>query len=114
MPILKIEGCATIQLEVSKINMYFFSHPSSWMNSIQTYLGSHGILDKKPSFRDRPPESKEKDVASSWDPILHHQFRPKRPSYSGFDSRRQAVTCFVVLAHCARKPDWALNMHDLG
>lgn len=31
-----------------------------------------------------------------------------------FDSRRQAVTCYVCSAHCAREPDRALNMHDLG
>lgn len=84
------------------------------MNSLQTCLGSHGILDKNPSFRDSPSEFKEKYVVFSWDPILPYQFRPKQPSYSVFDSRRQAVTCFVVLAHCAREPDWALNMHDLG
>lgn len=40
------------------------------MNSIQTYLGSHGILDENPCFRERPPEFKEKDIASSWDPTL--------------------------------------------
>ena len=57
-----------------------FFHPRTWIGSIQTYLGSHGILGKNSSFRDSSLEFKEKDIAFSWDSILPYQFRPKRPS----------------------------------